>query len=83
MTTPIPMSMYRSKVEYVFKNGIFQCERFTIATPGSVLHIHMRLLHCDITNGMKGLHSILTYKIIESITSGQGDLIDFLNVCCN
>ena len=44
MTTPIVMSMYRSKVEHIFKNGIFQCERLTIATPGSVLHIHVRFL---------------------------------------
>ena len=44
MTTPIAMSMYRLKVEYVFKNGIFQCGRLTIATPGSILHIHVRVV---------------------------------------
>ena len=43
-TTPIVMSMYRSKVEHIFKNGIFQREWLTIATPGSVLHIHVRFL---------------------------------------
>ena len=44
MTTPIAMFMYHSKVEYVFKNGIFQCERLTIATPGSVLYIHVMVI---------------------------------------
>ena len=49
------------------KNGIFQCEQLTIATPGSVLHIHgiVITLYCDITNGMKRLHSILTMNFIQ------------------
>ena len=61
------MSMYRSKVKYVFKNGIFQCEQLTIAS-GSVLHIHVRVIYyivIDITNGMKGLHSILTMNFVQ------------------
>ena len=44
MTTPTAMSMYRSKAEYVFKNGNFQCEQLTIATPGSVLHVHVMVI---------------------------------------
>ena len=45
MTTPITMSIYHSKVKYLFKNGIFQCEQLTIATPGSVLHIDVRVIY--------------------------------------
>ena len=61
------MSMYHSKVKYVFKNGIFQCERLKIAIPGSVLHIHVRVKYYTVifSNGMKGLHLILTMNFVQ------------------
>ena len=66
--------MYRSKVVYVFKNGIFQSERLTITTPGSVLHMYLSTHYTvsstegydtDITDGMNGLHSILAMNFIQ------------------
>ena len=73
--------MYRSKVKYVFKNGITQCERLTIATPGPVLHIRVRVIHYTVILLMVWKDYIqflqwILYKIIE-LQVGKGILLIF------
>ena len=52
----------------VRKHGTWPTGRFQLCQTSVNIqfpHLRVMILHCDVTNGMKGLHSILTMNFIQ------------------